>query len=206
MSEDDLMRIYQQRYQDVLVPLARKLEKHILDIVAEYPRIDRVSVRSKSVPSFVKKAFKKLVDGNAKYTDPLIEIQDQLGARIITFYLSDLEPICKLIEKYFGPIEKRRVEPDNENEFGYEGFHYILFIPEDLFTPDIPRDECPKVFELQVKTLFQHAWAQADHDLAYKPLSELTKEQRRKVAFTAAQAWGADLIFNELILDLPKID
>jgi len=198
MSEDDIKRIYQQRYIDVLEPLALKLEKYILNIVTEYPRIDRVCVRSKSVSSFVNKAT-KLVDGRAKYTDPLSEIQDQLGARIITFYLSDLKPICTMIEKYFGPIEKRRIEPDNENEFGYEGFHFILFIPEDLFTPGIPRDECPKVFELQVKTLFQHAWAQANHDLAYKPLSELTKEQRRKVAFTAAQAWGADTIFNELM-------
>jgi ppGpp synthetase/RelA/SpoT-type nucleotidyltranferase len=157
-------------------------------------------VRSKSVSSFITKAT-KLVDGKAKYTDPLNEIQDQLGARIITFYLSDLQPICTLVEKYFGPIEKRHVEPESENEFGYEGFHFILFIPEDCFIPDIPRDECPKVFELQVRTLFQHAWAQANHDLAYKPLSEPSKEFRRKVAFTAAQAWGADTIFDELLRD-----
>jgi hypothetical protein len=38
--------------------------------------------------------------------------------------------------------------------------------------------------------------------LGYKPSVDLTSEQRRKLAFTAAQAWGADQIFEELRADL----
>ena len=57
----------------------------------------------------------------------------------------------------------------------------------------------PGFFELQIKTLFQHAWAEADHDLGYKPGTvPLTSAQRRKIAFTSAQAWGADHMFDEL--------
>jgi putative GTP pyrophosphokinase len=50
-----------------------------------------------------------------------------------------------------------------------------------------------------VKTLFQHAWSEADHDVGYKPGSiPLTPEEKRKLAYTSAQAWGADQIFDEL--------
>jgi ppGpp synthetase/RelA/SpoT-type nucleotidyltranferase len=63
-------------------------------------------------------------------------------------------------------------------------------------------EECPTFFELQIKTLFQHAWGEADHDLIYKPSGALTSDQRRRVAFTAAQAWGADRIFEELAQEL----
>ena len=56
----------------------------------------------------------------------------------------------------------------------------------------------PEFFELQIKTLFQHAWSETHHDLGYKTRRKLTSDERRQIAFTAAQAWGADKIFDEL--------
>jgi len=53
-------------------------------------------------------------------------------------------------------------------------------------------------FELQIKTLFQHAWSEAEHDLGYKPTTVLSHDQKKRLAFTAAQAWGADQVFDEL--------
>jgi putative GTP pyrophosphokinase len=39
----------------------------------------------------------------------------------------------------------------------------------------------------------------AEHDLGYKPGAvPLTPDEKRRLAFTAAQAWGADRIFDEL--------
>lgn len=199
--EDKLRPLYERRYNNVLVPLESMLEKHIKDRINGYLRLDRISVRAKSVSRFLAKA-QKTKNGNLIYNDPLNEIQDQIGARIVTFYLLDIEPINRIVHGYYAPIEERTIIPESENEFGYEGKHCILFIPRELISPGLPKEDCPHFFELQIKTLFEHAWAEANHDLAYKPQSELTKEQKRKVAFTAAQAWGADLIFDELAKDL----
>ncbi|MCL5802016.1 MAG: hypothetical protein M1283_05805, partial [Gammaproteobacteria bacterium] len=66
-------------------------------------------------------------------------------------------------------------------------------------------DDVPNLFELQIKTLFQHAWAEAEHDLGYKTSNSLTSLQKRKIAFTAAQAWGADQIFDELYRELEGV-
>jgi ppGpp synthetase/RelA/SpoT-type nucleotidyltranferase len=192
-----LKATYTLRREEVLVPLAARIEDHLKNLFGSVDRIDRISARAKSIDRFLGKAA-KLEDGKPKYEDPLNQIQDQVGARIVTFYASDVERVRLEIEKYFKYIESRRIVPESEKEFGYEGRHYILFIPEDLIDDTVSRDESVELFELQIKTLFQHAWSEAEHDLGYKPSAKLTSDQNRRLAFTAAQAWGADQIFDEM--------
>jgi putative GTP pyrophosphokinase len=203
--DDQLATTYAHRYATVLKPLAPRLEAHIRELLDASPRgllrVDRVTARAKTPSSFLQKAS-ALHNGQPKYTDPLNQIQDQIGARIVAFYLGDVEPLARLVQDYIPPIEEHDIIPESPNEFGYEGKHFVLFLPKDIVTPEIPRALCPIFFELQIKTLFQHAWAQADHDLCYKPQQSLSRDQKRKVAFTAAQAWGADLIFEQLFREL----
>lgn len=181
----------------MLKKLACRLEEQLKDHLGNMPRIDRISARAKSVNRFVKKADTK-VDGQRKYLEPLKDIQDQLGARIVIFYLDDIEPVSEEIEAYYNKIETQVIEPQSENEFSYFGKHYVLHLQEDLLGDDLCQSEAPRFFELQIKTLFQHAWSEANHDLGYKPQSQLTLEEKREIAFTAAQAWGADRIFSRL--------
>lgn len=192
-----LRETYAARREAMLLPLATHLEAHLKGLFDTYPRIDRISVRAKTTERFVMKAEKQ-IDGKPKYSDPLNQIQDQLGARIVTFYKSDVDRLTEEVQKYFRYIESRHIVPDSEREFGYEGRHFILFIPRDVFDDTVREDESIPFFELQIKTLFQHAWSEADHDLGYKPSGDLSSEQKRRLAFTAAQAWGADQIFDEL--------
>ena len=188
---------YTLRREKILVPLAARVEDHLKNLLGSFARIDRISARAKSVDRFLGKAG-KLENGKPKYEDPLNQIQDQVGARIVTFYASDVERIRLEIEKYFKYIESQKIVPESEKEFGYEGRHFILFVPEDLIDDTVSRDESVELFELQIKTLFQHAWSEAEHDLGYKPSVKLTSDQNRRLAFTAAQAWGADQIFDEM--------
>ena len=192
-----LKETYTLRRDKILVPLAARIEDHLKNLLGSFGRIDRISARAKSVDRFLGKAA-KLENGKPKYEDPLNQIQDQVGARIVTFYASDVERIRLEIEKYFKYIESQKIVPESEKEFGYEGRHFILFVPEDLIDDTVSRDESVELFELQIKTLFQHAWSEAEHDLGYKPSVKLTSDQNRRLAFTAAQAWGADQIFDEM--------
>jgi ppGpp synthetase/RelA/SpoT-type nucleotidyltranferase len=138
-------------------------------------------------------------DGSKKYKHPLAEIQDQVGARVITFYRSDVSTIAAQVEKYYRAIEAVDKVPHSEWEFGYFGKHYIFVIPTDVIVQGADPKLVPKFFELQIKTLFQHAWSEANHDLGYKPEGdELSSEQKRKLAYSSAQAWGADMIFDEM--------
>jgi putative GTP pyrophosphokinase len=192
---------YRQRHTKVLMPLASGIATYITERFESQARIDRICARAKDVSSFLKKA-KKIERGKLKYSEPIRQIQDQIGARIITFYRSDVESLDKIVRKYFRAIESRDHIPDSEWEFGYFGKHYILVIPSDVIAEDWDTEMVPKFFELQIKTLFQHAWSEAEHDLGYKEGLHLNLDQKRRLAFTSAQAWGADRVFEELFREL----
>jgi putative GTP pyrophosphokinase len=200
----DLKVAYQQRVATLLEPIREKLDVYLRDCLNGLPRIDRLSVRVKDVERFIAKAERLTDNGAPKYTDPINQIQDQIGARIVTFYRGDVEAVAKHIRDYFTEIEEKLIVPDNESEFGYFGQHFIMSLPRDVYaSKELETDV--RFFELQVKTLFQHAWGEANHDLAYKPTTPLSKEQKRLIAFTAAQGWGADHVFEQLVSELGVI-
>lgn len=200
----NLRKEYSSRFNRSLQRLAGNLERHLKDHLQSVPRVDRISARAKSIDRFVAKS-EKFQGGSRKYSDPLNQIQDQIGARIITFYLSDVEVIKKEIERYYRPIESKDLIPESASEFGYVGKHYILILPPDVVDGDIAGSDVPDFFELQIKTLFQHAWSEANHDLGYKPDGvPLSSDEKRRMAFTAAQAWGADRMFDELFRERAK--
>lgn len=199
-----LEEAYRERKTFALEPIARGLQTFLADCFEECPRIDRISVRAKDVDRFLAKAAKEEDDGSRKYSEPLDQIQDQVGARIVTFYKDDVETVSEIVLRYFRAIEEQVIVPDTEAEFTYFGHHFILYIPPDVIDGSVREDLAPRFFELQVKTLFQHAWSEANHDLGYKPEGELSADDKRKMAFTSAQAWGADEIFNELFQKLQK--
>lgn len=196
---------YNLLYENLLNPISTRLECYLSELCLNVPRIDRIKARAKSPERFARKAEKLKDDGKPKYTDPLAQIQDLVAARIVVFYKSDVDVVSEIIESYFRRIERKAVVEDSPKAFGYEGKHYILAIPDEVLEEGM-EEQAPKFFELQIKTLFQHAWGEAEHDLNYKADSELSPLQKKQVAFTAAQAWGADEHFDALFVALKKDD
>jgi ppGpp synthetase/RelA/SpoT-type nucleotidyltranferase len=113
----DLKDLYENRYETILKTAAEDLARHLASIFEDQKRIDRISSRAKDPKSFIKKASKVDPDGNPKYTNPITEIQDQIGARIIVFYTSDLESTKNLIEEYLRPIEIKSKHPVSDDAF-----------------------------------------------------------------------------------------
>jgi ppGpp synthetase/RelA/SpoT-type nucleotidyltranferase len=195
---DQLKEQYCERYNE-MNKFISCVEEYISTSVCDAGvKIDRIGVRVKDADSFIKKALKES-DGKLKYQHPFEEIQDQIGARIVVYFIDDLEVIANNIKQYFSIIEEKRFPPESYKEFSYEGRHFIIDLSDDLIPQDFNRDLLPGFFELQIKTLFQHAWAQAEHDVGYKQERSLSFEEKRLLAFAAAQAWGADKIFQQIL-------
>jgi putative GTP pyrophosphokinase len=60
------------------------------------------------------------------------------------------------------------------------------------------RDDLPSTFELQVRTIFMHAYAEPQHNIGYKAASELPGQVRRELAWIAASAWKADQAYERV--------
>jgi ppGpp synthetase/RelA/SpoT-type nucleotidyltranferase len=194
---DDLAKLYFKR-QNVLEKLRKQLEHETIAALKNLPHIDRVAFRVKGPDSFLKKANDP--KNRAFYKDPLSEIEDQIAGRIITFFLSDI-PIVKdrLIEGTFSVAENWTRAPDRDAEFGYETEHLILMIPVQLKPRDWDKqDRMPTTFELQIRTIFMHAYAEPQHDIAYKGAEDLPKEVRRQLGWIAASSWGADQAYERV--------
>lgn len=187
---------YQQRLP-LLDGLAANLEDAVQSHLAGMPHIDRIAFRAKTLESFLAKVYERKTE--PPYSEPLLEIEDQVAGRVIVFFPDDLDAVKARLPSLFGEVELSERRPEKVTEFDYEGFHGIYNIPPQCK----PRgweecDDVPSTFELQVRTVFQHAWAEPQHDIAYKPRIELSFDERREVAWVAASAWGADHAFNRL--------
>ncbi len=189
----------------ILTNIQSLLYESVKDALCNCQNIDRISFRVKGEKSFIDKSNSLTKENLLKYKNPFRELQDLIGGRVVVFYKSDIPKIETELEKNYKRVEKIEIVPDDENEFGYEGIHYILFTPNHIYNPYRDNINVPYFFELQIKTLYQHAWAQSEHGLGYKPGVELPKVVKRKLAFLAAQSWGADEILEELVKDVSKL-
>lgn len=98
----------------------------------------------------------------------LDDLTDLLGARVILYFSDDVDKIGKLVEQEFvidweNSSDKRALlDPDS---FGYLSLHYICSLPKDA---GYPEELCNIRFEIQIRSILQHAWAQIEHDMGYK--------------------------------------
>mgnify|MGYP004558794415 FL=1 len=208
MKKNEILDLYTKRY-NFLEEAAKDLKSDLTNTFDNIPRteihIDRIDTRAKGIDRFVDKALKEK-DGKLKYQNPMNEIQDQIGARILVLYLKDVENVGNRIHDYYTNFEDINKEPDNEHEFKYFGRHMILTMPQEI-RDKYGKENIPVVFELQIKTLFQYAWSECEHDLNYKHIEggELGKEEQRLLALSSAQSWGSDKIFDELLAKIQKV-
>jgi putative GTP pyrophosphokinase len=193
---DSIQTAYAARIP-LLTQLAKALEEETTSALKGIPRIDRISFRVKGTKSFVDKATDPTND--PQYRNPLVEIEDQVAGRIIVFFVSDLPGILDRLRGTFGNVERKHARPAKDQEFGYESHHLICLIPPHL-VPDGWRGivDAPTTFELQVRTLFMHAYAEPQHDIGYKSAADLPSDIRRELAWIAASAWGADQAFDRI--------
>lgn len=124
----------------------------------------------------------------------LKNITDIFGVRIITFYVDDVDKVASVVDRLFdvdweNSVDKRKLH--EIDSFGYLSLHYICSVPD-----------CPYRFEIQMRTILQHAWANMNHDTGYKSGVEVPRDYLRDMNRLAGMLELIDEQFSRIRTDI----
>ena len=181
-------------------------DQHVQDLLAQYHQLLPVYEQMvEVVPEKLKEFFAEAgiivaaVEHRVKKEDSLegkirlkgdkyhsiYDVTDVVGVRVICFYNDDVDKVASVLERLFdidweNTIDKRKVH--EIDSFGYLSLHYVCRIPESTYI----NSACPEMnqirFEVQMRTVLQHAWANMNHDTGYKSGVEIPKVYRRNLS------------------------
>jgi putative GTP pyrophosphokinase len=173
MGDKEAVRLAVQKYAAIQPELRDATDRFhgLITTLLDDAGINYLSVtaRAKSVASFAAKADRRM-SGQLVFTDPLDQITDQLGVRVITYLHSDVTAVADLLADQLAVLDDRDMglETAQEGRFGYASRHLLV-------APDVARST-PAVYEslrgyraqVQLRTVLQHAWAEFEHAIRYK--------------------------------------
>lgn len=112
----------------------------------------------------------------------LATLTDLLGIRVITYFRDEVDEVAKVIEREFtidtdNSVDKR---PGDADRFGYLSVHYVAELSQSRTALREYGRYSGIKFELQIRSILQHAWAEIEHDLGYKSEAAVPRAVRRQ--------------------------
>jgi putative GTP pyrophosphokinase len=156
---------------------------HRLEIEARYiieDSIRRHKIPINSVVSRIKEnesISRKVQSKGIK--DPVNELNDIVGIRVICLLRKDLTRLQSLISNSFEVMSiDNKVENSEVSMFGYQSVHFIVKIRDEYAGPRY--DGIKNIdFEIQVRTVAMDAWASISHHLQYKSEDDVPVELKK---------------------------
>ena len=150
-----------------------------------------ITARTKSIDSFAAKAGRPAADGTPMYSDPLVEITDQVGLRVITYLREDVDAVANLLAEEMRLLDDQDMglQTARQGRWGYASRHLLFGVEGEQYPASI-----------QVRTVLQHAWAEFEHDVRYKGSipAEHVSELDRRFTLAAGLLELADREFTEI--------
>lgn len=176
------------------LPSFRKEEKVLLSKISKLLSDAGVVVAGLESRVKTEKSLEGKLELKGHKYSSLADITDILGLRIITFYIDDVDKVATAVERLFdvdwvNSVDKRKLlEIDS---FGYLSLHYVCRDPD-----------FPYRFEIQMRTVLQHAWANMNHDTGYKSGVEVPKRYMRSMSRLAGMLELVDEEFSKIRMEL----
>ncbi len=178
--------------------------KNILSEALNANKINTPSIeaRAKTIDGFGRKVSTPSLDepNKPKYLNPLSDITDLSGVRVITFFPRTQDLVDASIRSEFDVIEKLDKSEIliKEERFGYSSIHYLVRLQEKrtaLLEYSRFKD---LIAEIQVRTILQHAWAEIEHDIQYKSVDTIPAAIHRRFMSLAGMLEIADREFQAI--------
>ncbi|MBN1461652.1 MAG: RelA/SpoT domain-containing protein [Armatimonadetes bacterium] len=163
---------------------ADRLEDYIVYALStERVLFHAVVARPKSLKSALRKQAKKA------YADPLHEMTDLVGVRVFTYFRDDARVVEDALKKHFVVDEPNSINKADGlefNTFGYTSRHLVMSAGPETDNLQLKAALGDLKFEVQIRTVLEHGWAEVEHELVYKAGTEAPDAIRRRFAASAA--------------------
>jgi putative GTP pyrophosphokinase len=158
--------------------LGHDVASFIREHITDYDIFPEISHRTKDLLSIIKKIKKKSKEKPYTYND----LKDKLGIRIVCTYQEDLEKINLFLNENFNVL-KSEFKKDflDFDKLDYTSNHYDVCVKDGLAEFNAHPEYLDIVFEVQARTLNQHAWSNTAHSLAYKQEVEISGKVKRRI-------------------------
>lgn len=202
---DMKLQAEKQEYEE-LVSKYREVEKIVAGRLEE--GLKEASIKVMQLPHRIKtwdSVTGKLLKKHDKYSK-VSELTDILGFRVICYFSAQVDEAAEVIQKIFNVDVARSCDKRviiSPTTFGYLSLHNICSLKKDDGYPE----ELTKLkFEIQLRTILQHAWAEIEHDLGYKTPLEIPRKVRREFSRVAGLLEVADDSFDHIRTELDQYE
>jgi ppGpp synthetase/RelA/SpoT-type nucleotidyltranferase len=179
--------------------LADMVDDMIEDIGLDVAQID---ARTKSIESF----RDKIERPDKNYRDPINEITDLCGVRIVCYFNKDVDELCGKIREFFDVDEKASInKAPRPTELGYRSKHLIISLGAAREALQEYKQFHGMRAEIQVRTIGQHAWAAIEHKFNYKRESKIPEDVERRLFRISAVLEMCDDEFSRVKAEIDKI-
>ncbi|WP_049894811.1 GTP pyrophosphokinase [Paenibacillus antibioticophila] len=165
----------------IYVQLTTKITRLLEDLLhVNHIKYHAIESRTKETSSFREKIIRK----SEKYINPINEITDFTGIRLITYFVDEVDKISEIIKDEFDIDFENSIDKGNllnDNEFGYRSVHYVVTLSNKRSVLPEWAHLTNRKFEIQIRTVLQHAWAGISHTLQYKHETEVPTSLKRQL-------------------------
>lgn len=201
--KDNILKEYTEK-KYLFEKLSNRLKTLINNILEE----NKIIIHQLSSRVKEEKSLSDKIDIKEGKYQCLNDITDIVGIRIITYLDSDVDIIAEMIKKEFNideenSIDKRKLDND---VFGYRSLHYVASFNEERRNLTDLRSIKDLKFEIQIRSILQHAWAEIEHDLGYKSTVSVPDNFIRSFNRLSALLETADIEFDRLKKDLKSYE
>jgi GTP pyrophosphokinase len=132
----------------------------------------------------------------------VVDLQDVIGFRIVLVFLRDVVPVVDAVKGTVDVIRTYdKLDRLKSDQFGYQSVHIVARLPSAWTSAPTMQGLEKFKFEVQVRTLAQHLWAEASKKLQYKQSGDVPKDVQRSINRVSALLETVDLEYERVLKD-----